>query len=356
MFDPAASNNEIRAVRTTLRKRRTQGIGHLYEQGKLTSESRPLWLAIARELRHDSFFIIAVTFVCTVVAVVISLVWPKTYTAQAAFVTENPADLATTSRLGELAASAGLLGTQSGEQSPQFYASLLEGREVLENLLQQPVHPANNMNDSTQLLLDYLKLKHEGRRRLDDGVELMRHRIATSVSDRIGTVRIWVDDRSPNVAAEITQALLDELNRFNVARRRSKATIEDEFIQSQLDKARAQLDSARVALTNFYQENRLVQAPGLRSREQQLNQEVAIRQTQVVDLEQAAFQAGLEGVRTTPSITVIERPVPPSRKSKPKRTLIVVLTFLLSGFLTTAYRALRGDIAGVWGRINDPAT
>lgn len=317
--------------------------------------SPPLWLAFGRTLRHDFRAVARVTLACTVVAIVLSLIWPKTYTATAAFVGETPSDVNAASRLGALVASTGLLGAAADEQSPYFYASLLTSREVLETVLLRAVGRAHPTGDSGQVLLDYLKVRGEGRRRIDEGVKLMRKRVSTDVTERTGTVRLWVDDRSPAVAAAVVQALLDELNAFNIARRHSRAAREEEFVQTQLAQARAGLDSSRATLTAFYQTNRIVEAPALKSREQQLNHDLGLRQTQVADLEQAAFQAGLDRVRTTPSITILEHPVPPSRKSKPKRTLIVALTLVLSGLLTVTYRTRHQDLANVWQRLGEPS-
>ncbi len=302
--------------------------------------SPPLWLAFGRTLRHDFRAVARVTLACTVVAIVLSLIWPKTYTATAAFVGETPSDVNAASRLGALVASTGLLGAAG---------------EVLETVLLRAVGRAHPTGDSGQVLLDYLKVRGEGRRRIDEGVKLMRKRVSTDVTERTGTVRLWVDDRSPAVAAAVVQALLDELNAFNIARRHSRAAREEEFVQTQLAQARAGLDSSRATLTAFYQTNRIVEAPALKSREQQLNHDLGLRQTQVADLEQAAFQAGLDRVRTTPSITILEHPVPPSRKSKPKRTLIVALTLVLSGLLTVTYRTRHQDLANVWQRLGEPS-
>src|SRR5436190_9142605 len=121
-----------------------------------------MWLEIARSLRRDFFLIAKVTSGCTVLAIALSLLWPKTYTATASFVAESPPDLASAGGVGALVARTGLFGANLGEQSPEFYASLLMGREVLESVLQLPVGASHPTGDSTQLVLDYLKVRGEG--------------------------------------------------------------------------------------------------------------------------------------------------------------------------------------------------
>jgi len=82
-------------------------------------------------------------------------------------------------------------------------------------------------------------------------------------------------------------------------------------------------------LKSFQERNRVInKSPELQMEHTRLLREVEAKQQVYITLQQQLELARIEEVKQTPIIHILDRAVPPSRKSRPNRALIVVLSAL----------------------------
>ena len=287
-------------------------------------------------LRHWRLLVGVPTAVLLLVLAASFIVTPI-YTASASFVPEGQS---ATGKLGDLAGLAGQLGISIGpgaNQSPRFYAQVVQSRELLEGILRDKYRLSQHNgagNDST-VLLHFLNARgRTAAKQLDDGISILRKRIAVDVDNQTNIVTVAVDVRDPLVASSVANRVVRDLNTFNLERRQSSARQRRQFIEQRLGDARQELRAAEDAVANWLQQNRsYATSPTLQAEYQRLERQANIRQQVYLTLSQEYETARIEEVNSTPMITVIDSAVPPQRKSKPNRRLWGVGAVLAGGLL-----------------------
>jgi len=269
-----------------------------------------------------------------VLTAVLSLIVPVTYTATASFVAESGSQQGVSPGLASLAGQFGVsLGGE--EQMPRFYAEVLKSRGLMDRvLLARYPDPRRKHNPADSVtLLAILKVKGDNRA---DSLHRGRKKLADLVSTRVdvqtGIVTLRVDSRYPELAAQVAKEFLAGLNEFNAQTRQTQAGARRRFVEGRVAEAERDLRQAEDDLKAFYERNRSwQQAPQLVVEEDRLRRQVQIRQEVYVTLRREYETARIEEVNDTPVITVVEQPIPPQEKSKPRRALLVVLAFVATG-------------------------
>ncbi len=128
--------------------------------------------------------------------------------------------------------------------------------------------------------------------------------------------------------------MVEELNKFNVERRRSQSGEERIFTERRLQEVRKELADAEDELVRFLQRNRQfsefsVASVGARS----LERKVQMKQEVLATMSRSYEEARINEVRDTPVLTVIDRAEPPAWKSFPKRTISVLVALVVGGVL-----------------------
>lgn len=285
--------------------------------------------------------------VCGLGGGVIALVLPRSYTATTRFTPEAQ----TAQRLpAGLAGLAGQFGVSVGEdaaQSPRFYADVLRSRELMERVLRgvYPLPGSTGAAPDSMTLLRALRVKgRTGRDSLDRGVRALDKRLAVRVDNQTRILGVSVDARDPGLAAAVANRFVEYLSDFNTQRRQSNARARRIFVEQRVRDGETSLRSAEDALRNFYVNNRLwQQSPSLTFEEGRLRRQVEVQQEVYLTLRREFETARIEEVNTTPVFTVIDRAVPPSRKSWPLTSVFVAL-----GLMVGLTIAVLGIVARQW--------
>lgn len=286
--------------------------------------------------------VVGIPFVAGVLGVIVSLLLPKWYAATAAFVPESKRP----SLPSSVAGLAGQFGLSLGDQgqSPVFYADVLQTREILEGVLQgrYPVSAGDSV-----VLLEQLNVKgNSDRDRIERGVKKLRRAMLVTVNPRTDIVRLRVELKDPVLAAAVTNRLVDAIHAFNQGTRRTQARARRIFVEERIGAAERELRDAENTLQGWLMRNRSWQGyPSLEFEHDRLERQVQLRR----DLYQSLFrqydEARVEEVNDTPVITVVEHAVPPARKSRPRRA-VIVLTLAAMGALLGIGIAIVLEYAG----------
>jgi uncharacterized protein involved in exopolysaccharide biosynthesis len=252
------------------------------------------------------------------------------------------------SRMTGLAAQLGLRSQQAGSEGLDFYAALFNSREVLAvaaraELVLSTAHGDTARTTFVEMLGVEATTEAEVTRR---AVKALRQRLRAERDFDAGMLRIALDERSPIVAEELLERLVDIANGFNVDRRRSKAAAERAFAQQRVEETRAELRHAERALEQFLASNRAIETPSLAFQYGRLQREVEYNQRLHSVIAELFEQARLDEVRNTPVFTVVEHARGSAeRVSVVRRVLLAAMVGTLFGLacaLTLALVQLHG--------------
>jgi len=298
----------------------------------------PLRLLVPLVVRWRLLVLAAV--VGGVLGAIVGFVLPKRYAATMRFTAQSSEGSGLGSSLAALAGQFGVdipIGAAGGGMSPQFYADLLDTREILE-----PVVTARYVRqdgDSVDLQSFIGARRGTPRRRIEVAIKKLLRRMTVSVH-KSGLVTATLSLRDPAVAAGAANALLAELNRFTVERLQFQSRQQRIFTEHRLTTAQAELREAEDAEARFVERNRsFQQSPTLRAQLARLQRVTQTKQEIVATLSRAYEESRVQEVKDMPTLTTVENAVPPAKKSWPRRSLVAALGVLA---------ALGLAVTGIW--------
>jgi uncharacterized protein involved in exopolysaccharide biosynthesis len=155
-----------------------------------------------------------------------------------------------------------------------------------------------------------------------------------------GLITITTEFEDPQVAYDANLFLMEELNNTLVNKMNFKASENRKFVESRLDEVKEALRGAENDLRRFRERNRLRQDPADQLEDDRRQREVLIQQELFIQLQKQFEMAKIEEVRDLPVIDVIDPPLLPIEKSKPKRRMIV-----MAGGVAAVFFALLAAVA-----------
>jgi uncharacterized protein involved in exopolysaccharide biosynthesis len=223
-------------------------------------------------------------------------------------------------------------------QSPAFYTDLLESRPLLAAVGNQQYRVRTDSGLVTGNLARIYGIRSSDSIYVRTGVvNRLKNQIERNSSVRTGVITLTVHARYPELAVEIAQRLLDQVNVFNLNTRQQSAGAERAFIEKRLADAQAQLSQAENNLQAFLTENRDIRSsPTLLLENDRLQRAVNSRQSLYNALATSYEQAKIEEVRDLPVITVLEPPelpIQPDPRGGRRKTMIGVLAGLVFGIV-----------------------
>ena len=340
-----------------------------------------------------------ITVGATLVAIVVSLFQPNTYTASTLLLPPQQSQSTATMMLSQLNPLVASLGKDlAAQNSSDLYVALLRSRSVADNLIQQ------------------FDLRKVYRRKTSvDARDELWSRSSFKVTKE-GIIEIAVDDRDAKRAADIANAYVSELQKLTQALAATEASQRRLFYERQLMTAQDSLSEAETALKKTQEKTGLIQLDAQAKaiiesvatlRAQIAAQEIQLQRVQLFatpenpDLQRAQQElvglrrqlaiverragggngdtqiatakvpaAGLEYIRglrnvkyyetiyellakqfeaakldeakNATTVQVIDKALPPEKKSKPKRLLVAVLSAFLSFLFASFWVLLAG--------------
>ncbi len=284
------------------------------------------------------------------------LVRPK-YTASTTLVPESSSSLTLPTGLTALAGQLGLAGaTASGPLSPDFLVAVLRSRSVLEPVLQTSFVPSNQPGRAGRPLIDLMGIEQAPpNKRMTLAMRALNAQVSPEINRRTGIISVEVEQPDPRLAADVANALVAELNRFNLERRKSQSREQRIFAQERLKEAERELRRAEEAHQRFLQANRsYTESPVLFFESNRLQRGVQLKQEVYLTLSKSYEEASIAEVRDTPVLTMIDPAIPPFRRSSPNRKLYVIVAALTAGVLGAGLAIARGlRKSDIWSHRKD---
>ena len=315
--------------------------------------------------------------VAVVIGLMVAIFSPVKYTASATILpqAEGKTDLG---GLGGLASMAGInLGSMMGSASgiqPELYPRVINSYPFLNELVHQPFdyeeeeQPISiyekRVQDSIpgfgatvlkytfrlpwtiknalmgedknisagvagQSTIDVTRLTEE-----ESGVlKSMTEVVTVSVDKETGLVTIGAELGEPLLTAQVTQKTVELLQKYIIEYKTKQAVQNLDFIEASYNEKKAEFETAREAFFEYRDRNRNVIEERTNIRYQELSDAYNLASKVYQSLAEQKEQAEIAVKKDTPAFSIIEPVKVPIEKSAPKRSMIMVISVFLGGFL-----------------------
>ena len=320
-------------------------------------------------------YVLRITTLFAIVGVVVALVSPVSYTATSTFMPQL-SEGRSSSSLGGLASLAGInlsavMGGLPQEISPSLYPQITKSIPYRLSLLKEPVGP-NDISVRTYILEnasgpsvlstikkytigltgrlfarsdneDYnsesslLTINDEDRDLFAylDGV------LTIEVDENEGLVSLHAELNDRVVAARLAQAATDLFQRNVIAFKSQSARNNLDFIERQFESKRQEFEKIQDSIAIFKDQNLNITSTLYQNQLTRLESQFSVTSTVFQELAGQVEQAKIQVNKDTPIFTIIEPVSVPLERTKPKRSLIVVIWTLLGGLLAVGWSILK---------------
>jgi len=283
----------------------------------------------------------ATAFVAAVAVGALIYRQPKTYSSVASIILQGGRS---GSSLSGLASQFGIsLPTTDVGQSPALYLEVLRSRSVLTSVALEPYcNPCGAGRPMTPLVRIFDIREPDSVHTMDRALRMLGEMVSTDISPKTGIISLTVTARSPVLAQQIGQHVLDATRRFNLETRQTQAGAERRFSEGRLVDVGNELRAAEQRLKAFRESNRFTgMSPELQLRENALDREVRRYEEVYTALARSVEQSKIDEVRDTPTIITLDPPSLPIRSNSRGTILKAAFGGLLGAFLAGAVLLLR---------------
>ncbi|MDP1678362.1 MAG: Wzz/FepE/Etk N-terminal domain-containing protein [Bacteroidota bacterium] len=293
---------------------------------------------IWKKKKFVSWFIV----ICTAIAVVISLLLPLRYTATATILPES--EKAKLSGIADLASLAGInIGGSEGSLL-KLYPAIIRSESILKNVIFAKYFSVE-FKDSVNLIQLWEIEEKTSEQNYDKAFKSLSARLDISLDNKTGLLSLQLEDREPQLTADILNRIIIELDLFIRKKRNTSASAQRQFIEIRLAQIKSELSFAENNLKSFRESNRsIVNSPSLLLGQERLIREVTINNTLYIELKKQYELAKIEEVKNIPIINVLDKAEPPVKKSSPKRAIIVLVVFLFSSIGGMCYIVVKDPL------------
>ena len=290
---------------------------------------------LIRILRHKFLFASVFIFVVAI-AFAIALLSTPFYTATTKIIYQSK-----TSGSGGMSALAALAGvsTATGDDPSAYLQDIIKSNRIISPILDRKwqltkLFGENNFEQDSVFLEELWEV--EADTTVENWELKKRYNLLKRLSGEKSEYISYEQDKKsavitlttlfedPQIALDVNLFLMQELNDVLVNKMNFKASENRRFIEERLAEVKDALAAAENTLKNYRQRNRLREDPADRLEEERLQRNVLINQEIMIQLQKEYEMAKIEEVRDLPVLDVIDPPVLPIEKSKPKRKLIVL--------------------------------
>jgi len=350
---------------------------------KQTSSDEIDLIELIRHLWNGRKLIIKITGAFIILGLIIALASPKQYKVEVRMLPESKSSTggaaALLSSLGGLGGFTMPLGEGADAIGPMLYPDVLKSTPFFLELLDHKVTYKTDdetlditvfeyLNDYTKsslmgvakkytiglpwTILSWIRGKPElveeefysGQKQLTritkeqfETIEDLQDKISASIDQKNGVISISTEFGDPFITAQIANFSVEYLANYITEYRVEKAKTDLQFIEERYIEKEKEYLYAQKELAQFRDANRNVQSAAARTEEERLNNKYTLAFNVYNGLAQQLEQAKIKVQEETPVIKILEPVKVPVERSKPKRSLILVVFAFLGGFIGVGY-------------------
>lgn len=336
------------------------------EQEKHTEEQEIDLIEIAQKLWKNRKFILRVTGVFAILGLLVAISSPNIYTASCTMVPQT-GEKSSGGSLSGLAAMAGInlssIGT-SEVLSPTVYPKILSNVNFQKELIyskyhfkasKEPItlyeHYTDKRNRSFNLIGTIKKytiglpgviigaIKRESRQdnandssaitslteKEEKIVKSLNQTISLTLDAKQGFITLTASMKEPLLTAEVAKKAQELLQKYITEFKIEKVAANLKFVEMNYEEAKKNFEEKQIELALFRDANKGLSSAIARTQEEKLTSEYNLLLGVYTELAKQKEQAKIEVTKTTPILTVIQPVTVPTEKSKPKRSMTLVL-------------------------------
>ena len=189
--------------------------------------------------------------------------------------------------------------------------------------------------------LDLFKIKPEGyliqNQQKEERIEALKERITAVIDKKSGVITITVKMPDPVVAAQITKFSMDYLTAYVTDYRTVKAKKDLDFLADKVASARGKFYTKQSQKAQYADQ---FQAPTMRLQSadiqrERIESEYRISSSFYNELLKKYEEAKIKLQQETPVFQILEPPVAPTKKSEPKKAVIILAFAVVGGLIST---------------------
>lgn len=276
-----------------------------------------------------------ITSVCTIIGVIYALLatpyFRSTSTLYQAGVDQQK------SRYAGLASALGM-GNILGNQTSFSIKDVVFSNKILEQVIYNR-WKTDQFGEEKVNLIEYWQI--EGRSDSKNrflAIKRLKTLLNFSISEETGLITISVLSKEPLLASDIVNFITDKVNQY-ILKEQNTATKQSRiFIEKRLSEVKKELNQAEDDLKKFVNKNRdFLKSPELQLEYNRLKREVEIKNQSYLTIIQQREVLMIEEAKDTPIINILDKGVKPEIKAKPKRSIIVIIFFILGSIISSLF-------------------
>ncbi|WP_243324060.1 hypothetical protein [Geothrix sp. SG200] len=266
---------------------------------------------------------------------VITLFLPNYYRSEARLLPVESKGLG--GSLGGLATAAAAFGVSvpGGEGNDANFVDILNSRWLKEQLLQTEFqYHARSWRFGAERLEKGTLYAYVDEKNMDRAVKELGKVLSATRDLKSKVITLSAETKSPELSQQVVQRAGKLLEAFLQEKGHTRGGAKALFAEARLADARTEMDQAEEAFRRFLEGNRNYQSsgdPAVRLKGTRLENELRLRQQLVTTLAMNREQALLEEKNDIPILNLLDPGNLPIDKSKPARSVIVILAALLVG-------------------------
>lgn len=224
-----------------------------------------------------------------------------------------------------------------GSEIARLYPTVLTSETILRSVIERK-YLTKQFKDSVNLI-QYFELNEDTpEENMDKALRIMRKLVTATTEAKTGIVTITVEMPEPQLAADVLNDMVAELDNFMRLKKVTTATEQVKWIDVRLKEVENELHRAEETLKNFREKNRRINdSPDLLLQQDRLVRDVTVNSTVFVELKKQYELAKLEEIKNISVVNVLDRGRPPVRKERPIRSVNTAIVFFLALLGTSVF-------------------
>ena len=304
---------------------------HQSYQTKDTFEEDPIsYMDIILVLaRYIKLIIILPSIFCIITIIYVKYFVTPVYISTVTFMSSDSGGNNQSQMMG-LATQFGLLATPTSK--PEWsYEEIIKSRTMSKSLLTHRFDTEKyGMNRELLHILTYEDEKPQV------GIDTLIHQAINSINGMIeisktnNLYKLKISTFEPKLAADLTKAMIAELDRHQGDYNARKTTETRQFIEDRLIDTKMELETAEEFLKEFRERNRsILESPQLQLEQERLTRDVAVLIGVFTTLKQQLETAKIDEVKESDYVIILDKPEIPLYPFNSQKRLKVVLSGLL---------------------------
>ena len=286
-------------------------------------------LILARQLK---VIIITPMILCTLTIIYVLFFSRPVYTSTAKIMSSTSAGGGLSQAAG-IAAQFGINIPTSQTETKWVYPEIIKSRTLAKSLLKRKFD-TNEFGTKKSLLQILTYGNQEPKIGVDTlntmAVDKLLKMIDISENMKTAILTLSIKASEPSLAAEINQALIEELDAHQREYNKSKTSETRQFIDERILSIEKELQNAENNLKNFMDRNRRIEnSPALQLEQQRLGREVTVLTGVFTTLKQQLETTKIEEVKESDYVVVLDLPEIPLKPINQNKRMNVILAGIL---------------------------